>query len=173
MAAVVQGAAQGTAGTVVGGALFILVCGGIFVGIFLTRRKRESWSFSPGRAEFTRDFGFDRPKVTNYLVDRVEIGHDVWTSGNGVTDHLRIKGPGHSSKTVVAFQYSHIYVYPSLAGPAIKYGLPKGVGEAYDSEVIATIPPPIVALSRLITDATRCRISIVVGSCREPNHSGD
>jgi hypothetical protein len=68
---------------------------------------------------------FDRPKVTNYLVDRVEIGHDVCTSGNGVTDHLRFKGPGHSSKAVVAFEYRHIYVYPSLAGPAIKYGCPR------------------------------------------------
>jgi hypothetical protein len=64
-------------------------------------------------------------------------------------------------------------ISPALASSAAEQWLPGGVGDGFDSAVIATVAPTIVALSRLFTDTTGCPISIVIGSCREPNYSGD
>jgi hypothetical protein len=57
-----------------------------------------------------------------------------------------------------------------LAGPAAEGGLPRGVGDAYDSADIARVAPTILALSRLITDTTGRPIIVLVGSCRKPDH---
>jgi hypothetical protein len=144
---------------------------------------RKSWSFSPGDAERAWSWGSKRSKVTRYAVDSVEIAHDTWTSGRGVTDRLKIRGPQYSSVTVAALDHYNLGnvqylkgfngagpVSPTLAGSAADRGLPAGVGEVYASDVIATVAPTILALSRMITDATRRPLAIVVGSCREPNH---
>jgi hypothetical protein len=146
------------------------------------RRKSESWAFSPGMAELTVHRGSEQSKATSYRVDIVEIGHDIWTNGHGVTDYLRIKGPDYSPKTVVALEYYEDFniqcprgngvngaVSPSLAGPAAESGLPRGVGDAYDSADIARVAPTILALSRLITDTTGRPINVLVGSCRRPD----
>jgi hypothetical protein len=64
-----------------------------------------SWSFSPGSAERTMSWGSKGPNVIRYVVDSVEIAHDTWTSGHGVTDRLNIRGPEYSSTTVVALEH--------------------------------------------------------------------
>jgi hypothetical protein len=156
---------------------------GLSFGPASLRRKRESWAFLPGIAELTVHRGSEQSKATSYRVDSVEIGHDIWTNGHGVTDHLRIKGPEYSMKTVVALEYHEDFnvqfgfgrgvngaVSPSLAGPAAEGGLPRGVGDAYDSADIARVAPTILALSRLITDTTGRPINVLVGSCRKPDH---
>jgi hypothetical protein len=136
--------------------------------LFESLRPRESWAFSPGRAECIRDTSPEHRRVIEYAVSSVEIDHKVWTGTaletalrmtnreNGVTDHLRIKGPGYSSRTVAALHCErlappfvilvHQYpihnarggiVSPDLVGPAVAQGLPAGFGEAYDSDAIA------------------------------------
>jgi hypothetical protein len=144
-----------------------------------------SWSFSPGSAERTMSWGSKGPNVIRYVVDSVEIAHDTWTSGHGVTDRLNIRGPEYSSTTVVALEHhrqlfnyqvppgkdANWSVSPTLVGSAAEHGLPTGVGEAYDSDAIATVAATILALSRLITDATRRPLAIIVGSCKEPDYS--
>jgi hypothetical protein len=142
--------------------------------------------------------------MIEYVVSSVEIDHKVWMGNaletalgmrnreNGVTDHLRIKGPGYSSKTVAAIHCQrlappfviliHQYavhnarvgiISPDLVGTAVAQGLPAGLGEAYDSEAIATVSPTILSLSRLITEATRCPLTIVVGSRYTPASFSD
>jgi hypothetical protein len=147
--------------------------------------SERSWSFSPGEAERAMSWGSKPSQVIRYVVDSVEIAHDTWTSGHGVTDRLNIRGPEYSSTTVVALEHNRQFfnsqippgkdirwsVSPTLAGSAADRGLPAGVGEAYDSDVIVTVAPTILALSRLVTDATRCPLAIVVGSCRAPDYS--
>jgi len=54
--------------------------------------------------------------VTRYAVDSVEIAHDTWTSGHGVTDRLKIRGPEYSSTTVVALEHHHLGNAQSLKG---------------------------------------------------------
>ncbi len=150
----------------------------------LALQRRESWSFWPRQAELTVHRAFGQSKVTSYPVDSVEIGHDIWTSGKGVTDHLRIRGAGYWSKAVVALEYHREVdaqcplkmgiswgVSPSLAGSAVEHGLPVGVDDGFDSALIAAVAPTILALSRLITEATGCPVSIVIGSCSEPDYS--
>jgi hypothetical protein len=147
------------------------------------RRKSEWWEFWPGMAERKLRRGSEESEVraTSYRVDSVEIGHDVWTNGHGSTDHLRVKGPGYSVKTVVSLEYYWNHgcqlalgnsvdraVSPSLAGPAAESGLPNGVGDGYESADIGRVAPTILALSRLITDTTGRPINILVGSCRPP-----
>jgi hypothetical protein len=152
-------------------------------GLAFLRRKRETWTFSPGMAELTVRRGAEQSKATWYRVDSVEIGHDIWTNGFGVTDHLRIKGPEYSMRTVVAFEYLWDFeiqfplgrgageaVSPSLAGSAAERGLPRGVGDAYDHVDVERLAPTILALSRLITDATGRQLNVLVGSCRQPHH---
>jgi hypothetical protein len=156
---------------------------GLSFGLASLRRKRESWTFLPGMAELTVHRGAEQSKATSYRVDSVEIGHDIWTNGFGVTDHLRIKGPEYSMRTVVALEYLWDFeiqflhgrgaggaVSPSLAGSAAESGLPRGVGDAYDHADTERIAPTIFALSRLITDATGRPINVLVGSCRQPDH---
>lgn len=146
-------------------------------------RKRRSWSFSPGGAELATSWGAKRPKVTRYVVESVEIAHDTWTNGHGVTDRLKITGPAYASTTVAAIDDNHRFnalgppgkdwswcLSPTLTGAAIDRGLPAGVGEGYDSDVITTVAPTILALSRLITDATRRPLTILVGSCKAPDN---
>jgi hypothetical protein len=165
--------------------------------LFESLRPRESWAFSPGRAECIRGTSPKRPRVIEYAVSSVEIDHELWTGAaletalgmtnrmKGVTDHLRISGPNYSSRTVAALHCERLappfvilvhqhpihgggIVSPDLVGPAVAHGLPVGVGEAFDSEAIATVSPTILSLSRLITDATRCPLTIVVGSRSTP-----
>jgi hypothetical protein len=156
---------------------------GLSFGLASLRRKRKSWAFLPSMAELTVHRGAEQSRATSYRLDSVEIGHDIWTNGHGVTDHLRIKGPEYSMKTVVALEYSWDFeiqflhgrgaggaVSPSLAGPAAESGLPRGVGDAYDHADIERVAPTILALSRLITDTTGRPIYILVGSCRQPDH---
>jgi hypothetical protein len=156
---------------------------GLSLGLASLRRKRESWAFLPRMAELMVHRGAEQPRATSYRVDSVEIGHDIWTNGHGVTDHLRIKGPEYSMKTVVALEYYWDFeiqflvgrgaggaVSPSLAGPAAESGLPRGVGDAYDSADIERVAPTILALSRVITDTTGRPINILVGSCTQPDH---
>jgi hypothetical protein len=156
---------------------------GLSFGLAFLRRKRESWTFVPGMAALTVHSGAKHAKATSYRVDSVEIGHDIWTNGYGVTDHLRIKGPEYSMRTVVALEYLWDFeiqflhgtgsggaVSPSLAGSAAESGLPRGVGDAYESADIERVAPTILALSRLITDATGRPINVLVGSCRQPDH---
>jgi hypothetical protein len=149
----------------------------------LLRQKSEVWAFSPGMARATLHKGSAESKATSYRVDSVEIGHDIWTNGHGATDHLRVKGPDYLPKTVVALEYLWDFeiqsplgrgaggaVSPFLSGPAAESGLPRGVGDAYESADVERVAPTILALSRLITDATDRPINILVGSCRQPDH---
>ena len=146
------------------------------------RQTRKSWAFSPGLAELTTYQGAERKTSVAYSVDGVEIGHEVWTNGKGVTDHLCITGTGYASKTVVALEYHrHLFdiqcplrmginrgISPFLAGPAAEAGLPKGVGVEFNSAIIETLAPTILALSRLITDTTGRPMTILVSACRAP-----
>jgi hypothetical protein len=148
----------------------------------LLRLKSESWAFSPGMAQLMVHRGSEQLEATSYAVDRVEIGHDIWTNGHGATDHLCITGPDYSPKTVVSLEYYWDFeiqsplgsgvggaVSPFLAGTAAESGLPRGVGDAYGSADIERVAPTIVALSRLITDTTGRPINILIGSCRRPD----
>ena len=153
---------------------------GFAFGPAFLRTKLESWTFAPGMAELTVQRGGEQSKTTSYRVDGVEIGHDIWTNGHGVTDHLRIKGPGYSTKTIVVLEYLWDFdiqvlygsgaVSPTLAGPAAESGLPRGLGDAFDLADIERVAPAVLALSRLITDTTGRPIHIVVGSCSQPDH---
>jgi hypothetical protein len=149
----------------------------------LLRRQSELWAFSPGMARLTVHRGSGESKATSYRVDSVEIGHDIWTNGHGATDHLRVKGPDYLPKTVVALEYYWDFeiqsplgrgaggaVSPSLSGPAAESGLPRGVGDAYESADVERVASTILALSRLITEATDRPINILIGSCRQPDH---
>jgi len=150
----------------------------------LLRRKSESWVFSPGMAQLMVRRGSEQLEATSYAVDRVEIGHDIWTNGHGATDHLCITGPDYSPKTFVSLEYYWDFeiqsplgsgvggaVSPSLTGPAAERGLPNGVGEAYGFADIERVAPTIVALSRLVTDTTGRPINILIGRCRRPDRA--
>lgn len=154
-------------------------------GVHLGLLRRRSWSFAPGSAEVETSWG-SRRSTTRYVVTGVEIAHDVWTDGRGATDRLKVTGPQYPSTTVVALQHDHLSnaqippgkdirwcVAPTLTGSAAERGLPPGVGEAYESDTIRAMAPAIVALSRLITDATCCPLAVVVGSCAAPSSGAD
>ena len=97
---------------------------------FESLRPRESWAFSPGTAECIRDTSPEHRRVIEYVVSSVEIDHKVWTGtaletalgvtnrGKGVTDHLRIKGPGYSSKTVAALHCERLAPLRHSRSPA-------------------------------------------------------
>jgi hypothetical protein len=122
-------------------------------------------------------------RKTEYCIARVEIRHDIWRSGNGSTDYLRICGPGYAPRNVAAIEYvtnvgyqreerlPNWLVSKLLVGPAVTHGLPKGIGEAYDSADLAAVSPTIVSLSRLVSETTRRPMFVVIGSRKEPDYS--
>jgi hypothetical protein len=148
-------------------------------------RKRDSWAFSPGRAEATRNTRVRIARVVRHRVATVEIEHEVWKTGRGATDYLCINDPHVGSFRVIALEHHYGLndqweakmgigwrVSPTLVGPAIENGMPEGDDSRFSSEKVATVTPMIVTLSRLMANTMRCSITLEVGSCKEPRDAG-
>jgi hypothetical protein len=84
-----------------------------------------------------------------------------------VTDHLRVKGTGYVLKRWLLSNKPPPCSHPVSAGEG--EGPPQD-GDEFESAVIATVALTILALGRQITDTTGCLVTILVGSCREPDY---